>query len=154
MRIHIWNHPVELNTSVGDYRIVASTEEAVLFLLKHWPIDAAGELIPVRNACMDALTRAGSADEARMSFIGACERIGVHAMVPEASAQGPYAKYDLPPALEGKSQSRGLAEVDGRETHRTSASQRSRPYRGAKPIGNPSVPAPGGAASKPSFGIV
>lgn len=160
MHIHTWHHPVELNTSVGDYRIVASTEEAVIFLMKHWPIDAAGEFVLARNACLDALTRTEAADEARATFIAACERIGVHVLVPGADTQRRECKYGPSRStLEAKPQGLAtpilaLAEVEEREPHRVPTSQRPRPYQGTKSTGTSPLPSPNVSAGKSSLGMV
>ncbi|WP_181160949.1 DUF982 domain-containing protein [Labrys okinawensis] len=73
-----WQRPVELQTYIGDYRIIGSTDEAVIFLLKHWPIDADGAPASGRQGFLDALEGAESVDDARAAFIEACIQLEMH----------------------------------------------------------------------------
>ncbi|MDT3379725.1 DUF982 domain-containing protein [Labrys portucalensis] len=72
-----WLRPVELQTYIGDYRIVGSTDEAVIFLLKHWPIDSDGEPAAGRQGFLEALEGAEAGD-ARAVFIEACLQLEMH----------------------------------------------------------------------------
>ncbi len=80
MSIRAWKRPVELRTYVGDYRIVASTDEAVIFLLKHWPIGTEGQPAQGRQGFLDTLEGAESVDNARAAFLEACMHLEVHVL--------------------------------------------------------------------------
>lgn len=76
-----WQHPVELQTYIRDYRRVGSTDEAVIFLLKHWPIDSDGEPASGRQVFLDAIEGAEYVDGARAVFIEACIELEMHVAV-------------------------------------------------------------------------
>lgn len=77
MHIHLWAQPVDLRTFIGDFRKIASTEEAVVFLLKHWPMGARGQPLPGRQRVIVAIRNAASTDQARAIFIQACVHLGM-----------------------------------------------------------------------------
>ncbi|MGJ4855566.1 DUF982 domain-containing protein [Labrys sp. La1] len=77
MHIHLWARPVDLQTYIGDYRRIASTEEAVGFLVKNWPIDSRGQPVRGRQKFIVEIRNATSIEDARATFIEACMHLGV-----------------------------------------------------------------------------
>lgn len=80
MNIGIWSSPVRFETAVGQFRIIASSEEASDFLQNHWPTEAGDKHLLARRACLDALAGSIAADLARKAFIEACEESGMQVM--------------------------------------------------------------------------
>ncbi|WP_187829424.1 DUF982 domain-containing protein [Labrys sp. KNU-23] len=75
-----WSHPVKFETSVGQFRIIMTTEDAARYLLNGWPIDDGEKLIAARRACLDALEDEVPAAQTRKAFIEACEEAGMYVM--------------------------------------------------------------------------
>lgn len=80
MDVKIWSRPVRFETSVGQYRIIASTEEASRFLLHQWPMQNGVAYDAARQACLDAMEGEVPADIARQAFIEACGEAGMYVM--------------------------------------------------------------------------
>lgn len=80
MAMKIWSRPVKFEIGAGQFRVVASCEEASDFLLNHWPTEGGDKHLLARRACLDALAGSLPADHARRAFIEACEEAGMHVM--------------------------------------------------------------------------
>jgi hypothetical protein len=80
MDVKIWSMPVRFETGVGQYRIIASTEEASRYLLQQWPMENGVAYDAARQACLDAMEGEFPADLARQAFIEACNEAGMYVM--------------------------------------------------------------------------
>ena len=80
MNVRLWSTPVRLETRAGQFRLIASAEEASDFLLNHWPVDGGDKHLSARRACVEALAGSIPTSLARKAFIEACEEAGMHLM--------------------------------------------------------------------------
>lgn len=76
----VFSSPVKFETGVGQYRIIATAEEASRFLLNQWPMENGVAYDAARQACLDALEGEVPADIARQAFIEACGEAGMYVM--------------------------------------------------------------------------
>lgn len=80
MDVKIWSMPVRFETGAGQYRIIASTEEAARFLLHQWPMENGVAYDAARRTCLDAMEGSVEPDLARQAFIAACDEAGMYVM--------------------------------------------------------------------------
>jgi hypothetical protein len=62
----------------GRLRDVGSIDEAVEFLLQHWPDQRSRKFNTARQACLDALEGKQTVEAARTAFIVAAKEAGIY----------------------------------------------------------------------------
>ncbi|MFC2248510.1 DUF982 domain-containing protein [Labrys portucalensis] len=75
-----FSSPVRFETGIGQFRIVATTQEAARVLLMNWPFDEGEAYFAARQACLDALEGEIPAEMARAAFVEACDEAGMYVM--------------------------------------------------------------------------
>ena len=74
-----WSEPVTFETQRrGQYRTIASAEEAAGVLIGQWPREDGKALRKACKACLDALEGLGDAEAARRAFLRAADEAKVH----------------------------------------------------------------------------
>lgn len=73
-----WNEPVTFETRrLGQYRTIASAEEAAGVLLGLWPLEDGKALRKACKACLDALEGRSNPETARRAFLKAAAEADV-----------------------------------------------------------------------------
>ncbi|MGO4337800.1 DUF982 domain-containing protein [Labrys sp. KB_33_2] len=76
----VFSSPVKFETGIGQFRIVATVQEAARFLDHNWPIAEGEAYDGARQACLDALEGEVPAEIAREAFMEACDEAGMYVM--------------------------------------------------------------------------
>lgn len=77
-----WSKPITFETPrLGNYRTVASTQEAARALVNDWPVQKGRQLKAAQKACMAVLEGRKPPSEARNAFIAAA--VEAHVFVRE-----------------------------------------------------------------------
>lgn len=78
MRRGAWSEPVTFETQhIGQYRTIASAEEAAGVLMGQWPREDGKALRKACKACLDALEGRAAPEAARKAFLSAALEAGV-----------------------------------------------------------------------------
>ncbi|WP_405030294.1 DUF982 domain-containing protein [Mycoplana sp. BE70] len=69
---HHWKSPVRITTPEGTIEVIRGPEEALAVLPQVWPEADDEHFSQAKRACLAALSRSKTLEEARYTFMGAC----------------------------------------------------------------------------------
>lgn len=67
-----WKSPVRIITPGGAEKVIRGPKDALAVLPQVWPETGDEHFSQAKRACLDALSRSKTLDDARYAFIGAC----------------------------------------------------------------------------------
>ncbi|WP_405030306.1 DUF982 domain-containing protein [Mycoplana sp. BE70] len=79
-----WKSPVYITTPSGTIIAIRGPDDALAAFAKIWPKGDDEHLSQARRACIDALRRPKTLEEARYAFMGACRDANI--LAPDSSA--------------------------------------------------------------------
>ncbi|MBB3234778.1 DUF982 domain-containing protein [Phyllobacterium endophyticum] len=78
MTKRVFQHVNVDTANAGRILTVASVEDALEFMRRHWPRDKAGKFNAAERACLEALDGRQSVEAARRAFVAATQEAGLY----------------------------------------------------------------------------